>query len=168
MDLLTRSRSSVPLLLTALLGCLGKPDPNLDSRIEALEDSLAILTEAVAATVDLKPGDASFSVLRLDVGSLALNLDSVTPYGQGSLLGFSIANLTSAEIDGLAGTLWWGIPEADGTHPVDERRSHGLILSQPLPAGAWVDVMVSLESVPPQQIGFVRLSQVSATSIRVP
>lgn len=153
---------------TCMAACLPKGAESAEARIEALEDSVTILTEALRPSVDLKPGDGSFSVVRLDVGSLAVSLDSVGPYGAGSLLTLSAANLASAEITGLVGTLGWGIPEADGTHAVDERRTRPLALSQGLPPGTWTRVTVTLDSVPPDQIRFIRLSEMSATGLKLP
>lgn len=159
---------SVAGFLIILLACSPKDSDSIDSRIEALEDSVAALTDALGTSVDLKPEDESFSVLRMDIGSLALTLDTILPYGVGSQLMLTVANLTSAEIDGLAGTVWWGIPGADGTHEVAEQRSRPLLLSQSLPPGVWTRVTFALDSVPPDQIRFLRVAEVSATSLRLP
>jgi hypothetical protein len=168
MRLAITARLSLLLVSASLTACSPKDTASTDNRLEALEDSVTMLTEALRASVDLKPGDGSFSVLRLDVGSLAITLDSVRPSGSGSLLSLSVANLTSAEIDGLIGTMGWGVPLTDGTHAVDERRSRPLNLSQPLPPGSWTRISVALDSVPPDQIGFFRLGEASATSLRLP
>lgn len=162
------SRFLLPYGLATFIACSPKDAPSTDARIDALEDSVTTLAEALRATVDLKPGDGSFSVLRLDVGSLAISLDSVIASGEGSLLALSVANLTSAEISGIVGTLGWGIPEADGTHSVDERHSRPLNLAQPLAPGAWTRLSLTLDSVPPDNIHFLRLSEASASGIRLP
>lgn len=162
------SRFVLPFGLATFIACSPKDTPSADQRIDALEDSVTTLAEALRATVDLKPGDGSFSVLRLDVGSLAISLDSVVSNGEGSLLALTVANLTSAEISGIVGTLGWGIPEADGTHSVDERHSRPLNLVQALPPGAWTRLSMTLDSVPPDHIHFLRLSEASASGIRLP
>lgn len=162
------SQLSLLLAVSSLIACSPRDTASADDRLEALEDSVTVLKDALRATVDLKPGDGSFSVLRLDVGSLAITLDSVRSYSGGSILALSVANLTSAEIDGLVGTMGWGIPLSDGTHSVDERRSRPLNLSQPLPPGTWTRISIALDSVPPDQIGFLRLGEASATSLRLP
>lgn len=154
--------------LSFLLACSPKAAGETADRIDALEDSVAILSEALGASVDLKPGDGSFSVLRIDVGSLALTFDSVVAVGAGSLVALSVANLSVAEIDGLVGTLWWGIPEEDGTHAVSERRSKLVNLTEPLAPGSWTRVAISLDAVSPDQIKFLRLSNASATSLKLP
>ena len=156
------------LFLFTIAACSPPDDDSADERLEALEDSVVVLAEALNATVDLKPGEDAFSVLRMDVGSLAITLDTVAPYDLGSRLELMVGNLTSAQINQLVATIWWGIPQEDGLHAIAERRSRALTLAQPLPPGAWTRVSFALDSVPPEQIGFIRLSNASATSIQLP
>lgn len=156
----------VALVVPPAIACAPR-SADLEARLEALEDSVALLSEAVAASVDLKPGDPSYSVLRLDVGSLAMDLESVIAFGAGTQVNLLIANLTSAEIDAIAGTLWWGLLSEDGTHLVDRRRSKLLTLTENLPPGVWTRVVFALDSVPPEEIGFLRLSRISATGLRL-
>lgn len=166
-----RSHALIAVLLAVPVGCAPEDteaEDAVQTRLEALEDSISALTEALGASVDLKPGDASFSLLRLDVGSLALVFDTLEPYGAGSRVGLNVGNLTSAQIDEINATVWWGILQADGTHAVAEQRSRSLTLTQALPPGAWTRVSFALDSVPPDQIRFLRISNASATSIRLP
>jgi uncharacterized protein DUF3251 len=155
------------ILVPAILGCQPQTDGGASDRLVALGDSLAALSDAVGAEVDLTPGESAYSVLRIDIGSIAVTLDALAPYGSGSRVSMTLGNLTSAGIDGLAATVSWGLPSSAGEHSVVQGHSRRLTLSNSLPSGAWTKVSFALDSVPPDQIGFLRLGEASATSIRL-
>lgn len=155
------------LLLLPLSACDPGESEALEDRITALEDSLATLTEAIGASVDLRPGDGTYEVLRIHAGSLVLTLDSIVAAGTGSRISLRLGNLTSAEIDEVVGFVGWGVPEADGSHVVTERRSRQFTFDQVFAPGAWTAVTFVLDSVPPAAIGFLRFSDARATGIRL-
>ena len=154
------------ILAPALLACPQGTDSAVD-RVDALADSLAALSDAVGAQVDLTPGDSAYSVLRIDVGSIALTLDAIAPAGAGSRVTVSIGNLTSAVIDGLEATVSWGTGTADGSDAVIQGQSRRVSIAKPFPSGAWTQTSFVLDGVPPAQIGFLRIAEASATGIRL-
>ena len=167
MTVLLRFRLPLAIVVPAILGCQPQTDDATTDRLDALSDSLAALSDAVGAEVDLTPGDSAYAVLRIDIGSIAVTLDALAPYGSGSRVSMTLGNLTSAGIDGLAATVSWGIPSSDGENSVVQGHSRRVTLSKSLPPGAWTKVSFALDSVPPNQIGFLRLGEASATSIRL-
>jgi hypothetical protein len=162
------ARFALPLaMFVPILGCQPQGADAASDRLDALGDSLAALSTALGAEVDLTPGDSAYAVLRIDIGSVAVTLDALAPYGSGSRVTMTLGNLTSAGIDGLAATVSWGIPTSGGENTVPPGHSRRLTLSKSLPPGAWTKVSFALDSIPPDQIGFLRLAEASATSIRL-
>ena len=160
-------RLPLAIVFPVILGCQPQGDDAAGTRLDALGDSLAALSTAVGAEVDLTPGDSAYSVLRIDIGSIAVTLDALAPYGSGSRISMTLGTPTSAGIDGLAATVSWGVPNAGGENSVAQGHSRRLTLAKSLPPGAWTKISFALDSVPPDQIGFLRLSEASATSIRL-
>lgn len=112
----------------------------------------------------LKPGDAGYSALRHDLGIVTVEISDVKPYANGSKVKLKFGNLTSARIDGLKATLDWGKLEK-GMPENDKAKSREVTFSASLAPGAWTVTEVVLEGVPPTELGFVRLKDVSHRGI---
>lgn len=122
---------------------------------EAHFDSIAYLT----------PGSDGYSVIKTDLGYFTIQLSNVQAYANGSKVTLKFGNLTSAKINGTKGTVEWGRVAKDGSPDNDNERSKEFRVNEPLRPGAWTDTAIVLETIPPTELGFVRVKDLSHTGI---
>lgn len=113
----------------------------------------------------LTPGDEGYSTLRYDLGVVTVKIIDVKPYANGSRISLQFGNLTSARVNGLKATLDWGKVNDKGFPENDLAKSREMSFNTPLAPGAWTVTQVVLEGVPPEELGFVRLKEVSHRGI---
>lgn len=127
---------------------------------EAERDAVGDLLDA-GETVTLKPADQSYDALWHDLGVFTIELEEVTPTERGSRVKLRVGNLLSAAVSNVEAKVEWGQDPDESPAPYSERRSLGRVL----PQGSWSDVTLDLDGVPPPQLGYIRISEVTIGSV---
>lgn len=173
------------LFITSLLlaGCDMTANTALEKRLDAanaqitsLQNNLAAykqntdLNELVAKfdkVAYLTPGSDGYSPVKFDLGKLTVQLADVKPYANGSKVTLKFGNILSASINGLKTTIDWGRVDAKGTPMNESAKSKEVIFIETLRAGAWTPVSVVLDGIPPNELGFVRVRDITHTGINL-
>jgi hypothetical protein len=158
-------------------------DPELKRRLSKAESDLAALQQQVSAfkgkqewddlmkdldkVAYLKPGDEGYSTVGFDLGVLTVQLTDVKPYANGTKVTLKFGNTLSSSIDGLKATIEWGKVRDNGVADNSSAKSKEMTFSQTLPAGAWTSIPIVLDGIPPAELGFVRISKIHHTGIRL-
>ena len=87
------------------------------------------------------------------------------PYANGSKVALQFGNLTSATINGAKAKIEWGSVDEKGSPKNEGARSREVTFEKSLSAAAWTTVPIVLEGVPPSELGFVRVREVSHRGI---
>jgi hypothetical protein len=176
-------------LALALSGCNSTPADNsatesrlqaldakfvaLQGRVEALQkniaddkqrqdlDKLFVNVEKVGY---LTPGTDGYAVVRYDLGALTVQLADVEPYANGSRVILRFGNTLAATVNGLKLSIDWGTVTNQGPDNLHQK-SKEMTFSEQLRSGAWTSVPVVLEGVPPAELGFVRVHDITHTGI---
>lgn len=151
------------------LAALEEQIGNLKNEIDEIKTQKAFddLVKAIDKYAYLTPGDEGYSLIKFDLGILAVKLDDIKPYANGSKITLRIGNTFSATIDGLKATLEWGKVDDAGT-PVNEKsKSKAVTLKESLPPGSWTRTSIVLDGVKPSELGFVRLKEINHRGIRL-
>jgi hypothetical protein len=127
-------------------------------------DDLVKLWDKVAY---LTPGAEGYSAVRFDLGVLTVQLADVKPYANGSKVTLRFGNTLSSSITGLKATVEWGKVDDKGAPDNDNAKSKDMTFVETLKGGAWTPISVVLDGIPPAQLGFVRVSNVSHTGIQL-
>lgn len=150
-------------------------------RVEALEREVAQLKQALeeqkkeldterdavghildaGETVTLKPTNQGYDALWHDLGVFAVELSEVTPTLTGSRVKLRVGNVTGATVNNVEAKIEWGQDSEESPAPYSERMS----LGRALPPAAWSEVSLDLEGVPPPQLGYVRITELSIGSV---
>ena len=112
-------------------------------------------------TVTLKPAEQRYEPIWHDFGVFAIELTEVTPTEEGSRVKLRVGNLTSATVNGVEAKIEWGQDPEESPAPYSDRRSLGRVL----PQGAWSEITLNLDGVPPPQLGYVRVSHLTIRSV---
>jgi hypothetical protein len=168
----------VLLAAAAVTGCVSDADHDaLAARLDAAERSNRVLKQALAAlqqeldlangplTVQIRPGDEGYAALRIDLGTLLVNVGEVRADGAGSLVTLNFGNLTAARIQGLVATLEWG--RIDDIGQPAEGASREVRFDTSLAPGTWTAAAVRLDGVPPAQVGYLRLKSVRHRAVQL-
>lgn len=115
----------------------------------------------------LTPGDEGYSVVRSDMGSMTIALVDIKPYANGSKVTLKLGNPTSATINGLNAKLEWGAVDDKGMPANESAKSRSVKFNETLNAGAWTNAAVVLDGVLPTDLGFVRVSELGHSGIRL-
>lgn len=113
----------------------------------------------------LQPSDGGYSLVHSDLGVLTVQITNVEPYASGSKVVLRFGNPLATNINGLKVKLDWGSVNKDGLAENDSSKSKEFTFSQSLSSGAWTSIPVVLDGVPPDKLGFVRVSSVHHTGI---
>jgi hypothetical protein len=158
----------------------GACDPGARQRVAALEGEVARLNQALdeqrkgleaerrtlqtfmnaADAVTLKPTDQGFDALWHNLGIFAVELPIVTATERGSRVILRLGNMGAGAVNNVEATVEWGT-DADAPPPRSER----MPLARTVPQGGWSEVALDLSGVPPDRLGFVRLSEVTIGSV---
>lgn len=159
---------------TPQIAALQKKTDDLQAQIKTLKDSTDRmqqdqswdkLVRDSASVAYLTPGTAGYSVIETDLGHLTVQLANVAAYANGTRITLRFGNLTSATINGAKATLEWGSVDQKGNPENDKARSRDVTFNESLRAGAWTEVHVVLEGVPPQEFGFIRIRDMTHSGI---
>jgi hypothetical protein len=170
----------LPLLIGACndnnqrFAALQKKTDDMQAQVKSLKESVDRmesdrswdkLERDAGSIAYLTPGSQGYSTIGMDLGRLTVQLANVQAYANGIRVTLRFGNSTSATINGVKATLEWGRVDAKGSPINDEARSREVTFDQSLRAGAWTEVHVVLDGVPPQEFGFVRVRDMSHTGI---
>ncbi|MHA6204930.1 DUF3251 domain-containing protein [Dyella soli] len=142
-------------------------------QIEALQKDFTdekqrVKFEQLLASTDkiayLTPGSDGYQVVRYDLGSLTVQLADVEPYANGSRVILKFGNTMAATVNGLKLTIDWGAVTDQGPDN-QHQKSKEMQFTEQLRSGAWTSVPIVLDGVPPAQLGFVRIHDVTHTGI---
>lgn len=115
----------------------------------------------------LTPGGDGYSIIKTNIGNLTVSLEDIKPYANGSRVTLTFGNTTSATINGIKAKIDWGSVGKTGAPNNDTAKSKEITLTKSLLPGRWTKVSLVLEGVPPAELGFVRLREVSHDGIRL-
>jgi hypothetical protein len=76
-------------------------------------------------------------------------------------------NVLSSAIDGLTATIECGRVNDRGVADNTSAKSKAMTFNQTLQGGEWTEIPVVLEGIPPAELGFVRVSKIHHTGIRL-
>ncbi|MDT1012848.1 DUF3251 domain-containing protein [Plesiomonas shigelloides] len=113
----------------------------------------------------LTPGDEGYSTIRFDLGSLTISLSDVKPYASGSKIDLRFGNPLATSINGVQMKVSWGKVDKDGNVISDTEKEKDVSFAKTFRSGAWTNVSVVLDGIPPSELGFVRIKEVSHTGI---
>jgi hypothetical protein len=136
------------------------------ANIEA-EKGWSDLLSALENVAFLTPGAAGYSVIQSDLGKITVSLDNVQAYANGSRVTLRFGNITSATINGAKAKLEWGRIDDKGNADNKTSKYREVEFSKPLLSGKWTSVNVVLEGVPPSELGFVRIKEMTHSGIRL-
>lgn len=154
------------MALVLTVACGKKPD----SRIEKLDERVLDLEiqDAIGRLqqVDLSPGDDGYSLLKIDLGVITVSIDDVKPFATGSKVLLKFGNPLNADLLNVRFDLSWGKKEG-GLSVVETAKKKTVTLTNELKAGAWTRVWVTLENHPSNDLGFVRIENLSCGTIKL-
>jgi len=145
---------------------LERKTQDLTTKVESLQKDIESLKSAKSfeelvanfgKVAYLTPGQEGYSLIESDIVKLTVNLENIQPYANGSRVTLKFGNISSATINDLKGTIEWGKVDEKGSPQNDKAKSRELTFNKPLKPGSWTNVQVVLESVPPSELGFVRV-----------
>lgn len=113
----------------------------------------------------LRPGDTGYSTVRYDLGVLTIQLVDIQPYANGSKIRLNFGNPLSSKVNGLKAKIEWGKTDENGTPINNSAKSKEVTFNEALQSGAWTEASLVLDDVPPTDLGFVRVKEVSHSGI---
>ena len=115
----------------------------------------------------LTPGSDGYSNVRFDLGVLTVNLADIKPYANGTKVSLEFGNVLSATVNGLKATIDWGKVDDKGSPINEQAKSKEVIFAESLQPGTWTKVSVSLDGVPANELGFIRVRGITHSGIRL-
>lgn len=175
--------------LLMLVSCNDHENPGvLEKRVETAEKSLAEVVEQLAKSKEdidglkfflasleiikdaekmavLTPGDSGYSLFKADIGTLSVKIIDIKPYADGSKVAIQIGNLSAATINGLKADVDWGPASEDGGPDNKKAKTKLIQFAQSIKSGSWSTQIMTLPSVAPENLGFIRLRNATHTGI---
>jgi hypothetical protein len=116
----------------------------------------------------LQPGSKGYQTVRSEGGSIALSLENVAPYGNGSRVQLDIGNLTSANVNDMTADVSWGTVTDKGYTDQELGKREKTTLEGGFPAGNWRRYVLDIPAVPPSKLGYVQIENVSFNHLQMP
>lgn len=143
---------------------------NLKSELETIKQKQAEhefdkLVNEFDQVAYLRPGDTGYSTIRYDLGVLTVQLVDIQPYANGSKVRLNFGNPLSSKVNGLKAKIEWGKTDENGTPINNSAKSKEVTFNEALRSGAWTETSLVLDDVPPTDLGFVRVKDVSHSGI---
>lgn len=144
----------------------------LKTEVEALkgkqsQDDLDRIFKTFDRAAFLQPGDTGYATVRYDLGVLTIELADVRSYANGSKVSLRFGNPLASTVNGLKTKIEWGHMDENGYPDNASAKSKDFTFTESLGSGAWTTIPVVLEGVPPSELGFVRVKDVTHTGIRL-
>lgn len=143
---------------------------SLQTQISALKGQVSTLqnandwrniVEQGEGVAYLTPADDGYSAIKLPEGYITVALINVRPYANGRKITLRFGNPMAATLTGVRMTLDWGKTDAKGDADNAGEKTRDVTLLNPLFGGSWTQETFVLDSLPPSQLGFVRVRNVS-------
>lgn len=135
---------------------------SLDDRIKDLEiDKLLRSLDKIAY---LKISGEGYSTISFDLGVLTIKIKDVQPFANATKVRLEIGNPLGATISGLKMTVQWGSTNEKG-YVLEELGSKEVTVDKNILASSWNNVIITLDSTDPKNLGFIRVKDVSHTGI---
>lgn len=115
----------------------------------------------------LTPGSDAYSAVRFDLGVLTISIANIVPYANGSKVTLCFGNTLSSTINGLKATAVYGPVDSEGITITDQKKTKKISITKSLRSGSWTNVEVILDGVPPQELGYVRIKDITHTGIEL-
>jgi hypothetical protein len=173
----TKKLYFVLFLTPAVLGCnssnVDSTKPLLDSlqeKVASLEHEveklkIASMVRSFENVSYLTPGDTGYSTARFDLGVVLIQLADIKSYANGTKIQLVIGNTLASSITGLKANIEWGKVDEKGLPINESTKSKAVSFSETIRSGAWTNVSLVLDGVPANELGFVRVRDVSHTGV---
>jgi hypothetical protein len=172
------SQLSSVVALVFLTGCSDpKAVEDLEARVKTLEDASSSTTVRLQSLeIDkmlrgfdeiafLRPSDQGYSTIKIDLGLMTVRLTDVKPYANGSRVTLQFGNISSATIEGLKAKVDWGRVNDEGVAVAEGEKTSEITFEKKFMGSSWTSVPIMLEGIPPAELGYVRVSNVSHSGI---
>lgn len=162
---------AIPLIaFLALTGCGNAENEqqlaDLKRQVEVLESRMTLLGEENWSNYAyMTPGNDGYSIIKSDLTPLTVALADIKPYANGSKVKLTFGNISAARIDGLSARIEWGTVNAQGLPDNENQKQREVTLKESLLPGAWSNSEFVLEGVPPADLGFVRVRNLTHRAI---
>ena len=123
------------------------------------------LHESLETIAFLTPGSGKYSIIKFDLGVLTVSIVNVVPYANGTKLTLRFGNTLASTINGLKCKIEYGKVDDKGVVLNETAKSKEVTFKEPLHPGRWTNVTVVLDGMPPAELGFVSVREVSHTGI---
>lgn len=149
----------------------------LESRLSVHEGEMAELRNQVSdisindlirkfeKTAFLKVGTKEFLPITTDVGVITVNLSDIVPYANGSKVSVVFGNPLAATITNIKFKVDYGSLDKDGSVIAETERSKEISLTVPLKAASWNKTELLLESLPINELGYIRIHNLLVSNI---
>ncbi|MBL0938509.1 MAG: DUF3251 domain-containing protein [Gemmatimonadaceae bacterium] len=174
--------SALAIITSCLTACAGQSQADaskldaLARRIDSVEavvsdlkyrSELSEMMEGWDKIAYLTPGQDGYSVVNSDLGAITVSLANVEAYASGSRVTLSFGNTTSANINGAKAKIEWGAVDTSGVPINESAKSREVKFNETLGRGRWTAVRLVLEGVPPAELGFVRIRDLTHSGIEL-
>jgi len=151
----------------------------INEELRALKDDLATLKERqdqdevnrIVRDSDklayLQPRDSGYSTVRYGLGVFTVQLDDIQPYANGSKVALKMGNPLFSAVEGFKAKIEWGRITESGSPDNESAKAKDIIFNKTMRPGAWATVPLVLEGIPPTELGFVSVRDVTHTGIRL-
>lgn len=138
-------------------------------KLETLEGDIKFneFVRDLGSIAYLTPSDQGYSTVKSDLGVMTIRLTDVKSYANGSRVILQFGNVSGATINGLKAKVDWGRVDEKDRPKTNDEKTREITFDKKLKASAWTNVPVILEGIPPTQLGYVRVSQVSHRGIEL-
>jgi hypothetical protein len=113
----------------------------------------------------LTPGSDGFATVASNVGAMFVLMDNVRPYANGSKVRLRFGNLTSVAISSMTAFVGWGEMGKDG-YPEEAKSKE--VTVQNIRPGTMVAHEVTLDGLPSDTLGYVKVGRISVKSLLFP
>lgn len=178
----------ISIFFITLIGCkdstLENSNSELINKVSELENRLSVneaelfeiknqvsdvsvneLIRKYEKIVFLKVGTKEFLPITTDVGVITVNLSNIEPYANGSKVSIVFGNPLSATISNVKFTVDYGSLDKDGLVIHKTEKFKEISLTEPLNAASWNKTELLLESLPVNELGYVRIHDLTVSNI---
>lgn len=113
----------------------------------------------------LKIGTTNFSPIVTEIGTITVHVADVEAFANGSKVTLVFGNPLSATITNVKFNVDYGTLDKDGVIKDGTEKTKEVSLPQPLNAASWNNVEVILESLPVNELGYIRVHDLNVSSI---
>ena len=150
---------------------------NLNTNLKQTQSELAELKSKVSeiSATDLynsfekiaylQVGSNAFSPLATEVGTITINLGNIQTYANGSKVTLVFGNPLAATMSDIKFTIDYGTLDKDGSPKNAMQKSKEIKLTQTFQSSTWNNVDVLLEGLPVNELGFVRVHDLTINQI---